>query len=259
MHAAKNFKGTMGDVNSLLKQRLQQNKQENKASQLAKRSADGQLSSFSGLFRFTPINEQEKIHLENILKHYQKKQASIQKDLEELSILTSELKAISNQAILLHGERIKKAQILLKNYKEGAFTAWLTAAYGNRQTPYNFLQYFEFYTTLPRELQQKVFEMPRQAVYTLASREGEMQAKQKVIQEYNGEPKDLILEHIRKVFPLKTSDKRRQNLSGLTISTLSKLLERLKSGKFSPSEKEKTEIIDLLNHLISLTNMSNRN
>lgn len=66
-------------------------------------------------------------------------------DLAELSLITSEVKAINNQAAILHGERIKKAQTLLKSYQEGAFSAWLNATYGNRQTPYNLMQYYEFF------------------------------------------------------------------------------------------------------------------
>ena len=46
----------------------------------------------------------------------------------------------------------KERKTILKNYRDGAFSAWLIATYGNRQTPYNFLQYYELYITLPEHL-----------------------------------------------------------------------------------------------------------
>ncbi len=244
----------MSDINTILKERLGKQGKENKATQLAERSASGELSTFSGLFRITPINAQEKDHIKDILSQYHKSSRNIQHDLEELSTLASELKSINNQAILLHGERIQKAQKLLTNYKDGAFTAWLIAIYGNRQTPYNFLQYFEFYHALPKALQEKIYTMPRQAIYTLASREGDIKDKQKVVESYNGESKEVFIEYIRKTFPLKHSDHRKPKIVGTTITTLSKLLAKIKENNFSPNDDEKTEIINLLNHLLFLTN-----
>ena len=90
-------------------------------------------------------------------------------DLEFLTTITSEVKAINNQAIILHGERIKQCtRTFLTKYRDGAFSAWLISTYGNRQTPYNFLQYYEFYQSLNLELQKRMDDMPRQVVlYTL--------------------------------------------------------------------------------------------
>ena len=81
----------------------------------------------------------------------------------------------------MHGERIKKAQEILKSYRDGAFTAWLLAAYGNRQTPYNFLQYYELYTALSPGLHSQLEAMPRHAVYVLASRSGELTQKETMV------------------------------------------------------------------------------
>jgi len=243
----------MNDVNQLLKTRLNSKKKEHKAGELAKQSASGYLSSFSGVFKTTPLTQEERLHLEAILKQYQKKETDLALDLEKLFLLTSELKAINNQAIILHGERIKKAQDLLKEYKEGAFSSWLIAIYGNRQTPYNFLQYYEFYSSLPKDLQEKIFSMPRQAIYTLASRKGNIKDKEKIIQKYNGESKNILLDCIRKTFPLQLSDKRYKDLSTTAISSLTTLTTRLQNGLFSPSKKQKTAILQLLHQLLQLT------
>ena len=41
-----------------------------------------------------------------------------EEDKEALYSLTAEIKSIHNQSIILHGERIKKAQEILKKYVE---------------------------------------------------------------------------------------------------------------------------------------------
>jgi hypothetical protein len=173
--------------------------------------------------------------------------------MRQLASLTSEVKAINNQAAILHGERIKKAQEILKNYRDGAFSAWLVAAYGNRQTPYNFLQYYELTLTLPQMLHAKLDAMPRQAVYALASRTGPLEKKEAIIQNYNGEPKQELLLMIRKEFPLSKDDKRAGDLADTAISTLLRLCALLKNGSFSPKMPQKKMIKQLLNELDKLT------
>ncbi|MFN3330212.1 MAG: CT583 family protein, partial [Pyrinomonadaceae bacterium] len=176
----------MPKVNDLLSSRLKQ--KFSKMTELAEVSSRGQLSSFSGVFRVHPLSDQEQISLEELLKSYQGEiEVSIEQDLLALSNLTSEIKAISNQAAILHGERIKKAQEIFKNYRDGAFSAWLLSTYGNRQTPYNFLQYYEFYLSLPSNLLPKLDEMPRQAIYTLASRDAPLEKKKELLENYRGE------------------------------------------------------------------------
>jgi len=144
----------MGKFSSILNLRLKQKKEEkDKMKELAKISKKGDLSSFSGVFRAIPITEREKENICEILEKFQEYVGyDKEKDLKALLDITQEIKAITNQAVILHGERIKKAQKILKNYKEGAFTSWLISTYGNRQTPYNFLQYYDLYTSVPKEL-----------------------------------------------------------------------------------------------------------
>ena len=245
----------MTKVSQLLTKRFESDSSKlTKMKKVASRGAQGDLSGFSGVFKVQPLNDHDKTTIENILVHYSAKKSAKEKDLGALTTLTSELKAINNQAIILHGERIQQAQRILKHYKNGAFTAWLVMTYGNRQTPYNFLQYFEFYQTLSKELREKLDGMPKQAIYTLASRDGEDTHKKEVVKNYNGEPKHILIEEIRKLFPLAKRDRRKSKLPKNTITVLKKLLDRIQAGEFAPSQNERNELNLHLTQLMNLTN-----
>ena len=220
---------------------------------LVEKANEGGLSSFSGVFRVSKLNPSETSALETILKNFSQDSTDIAKDLIALSTITSEVKAIANQAVILHGERIKRAQNILKNYLDGAFTAWLFATYGNRQTPYNFLQYYEFYTQMPQVLHGKIDQMPRQVIYSLASRNGEFSKKEKIVENYNGETKQELLTIIREEFPLDETDKRLPNMAAHAIGFLKKAKEMLKKRTCVPSEAEKRALQGLiaeLHHLV---------
>ncbi len=241
----------MGKFNALLNLRLKQkNEKKPKMTALAEQSSKGNLSSFSGVFRVVSLNDDEKNILSNILKdHHYNDEVNLDADLEDLSKITSEVKAITNQAIILHGERIKKAQNILKKYADGAFSSWLLATYGNRQTPYNFLQYYEFYLSLPHNLQQKMDKMPRQAVYTLASRCGDTEKKKEIVENYSGEPKSELLTIIRKIFPLDLKDKRSANIANQAITSLVKIQDYFTHPLFLPTHEQINELKYLLDDI----------
>ena len=241
----------MSKINSLLSKRLGNSQNPSKMKELAERSSQGNLSSFSGVFRMSPLSSIEKEKIQAILNSYKKDAQDIDKDLSLLVEITSEVKAITNQAVILHGERIKKAQTILKHYQDGAFSAWLIATYGNRQTPYNFLQYYELYQQIPQSLYQKLDEMPRQAVYTLASRPAPLEKKEAVIKEYKGQPKNEILDLIRKAFPLNQKDRRAPDLflqASIQIKQLKSLFE---DPRFKPTQEQKKSLKALLKDLAS--------
>ena len=244
----------MSKFNDLLHLRFKQKQvQQPKMTALVERANNGDLSSFSGVFRVTALNEKEKATLEEILKSYaQSEFADISSDLSTLTALTSEVKAITNQAVILHGERIKRAQELLKKYRDGAFTAWLFATYGNRQTPYNFLQYYEFYTLMPQTLHTKIDQMPRQVIYSLASRVGSLEKKETIVKNYNGQPKQELLNLIRLEFPLAEEDKRLPNLAAHAVSFLKRARESLKNPLCVPSSNEKQSLHNLVSQLHAL-------
>jgi hypothetical protein len=242
----------MSKIDALLNARLVADKDLSKVKALAKQSADGSLTSFSGLFKVGELSDREKLMLETLLQDHKEESADIQKDLKSLIAITSEVKAIQNQAALLHGERIKRVQTMLKSYKEGAFTAWLMAAYGNRQTPYNFLLYFEFCEGLPSELKQKVEAMPRQAVYTLASRQVSPQKKQEIVASYSGETKREMLEIIRSSFPLERDDKRRADEGQAILTQLVSLFHSYKRLKNEISDESRQDIKNTLSRFMEL-------
>ncbi|MFA6119625.1 MAG: CT583 family protein [Parachlamydiales bacterium] len=239
----------MVKFNDLLNLRLRsKEKQTPKMTALAELSKEGSLTSFSGVFKINTLNDSEKSELSSILQNYKEEEKAVDfdQDLKNLIMITSEVKAITNQAVILHGERIKKAQEILKNYKEGAFTSWLMSTYGNRQTPYNFLQYYEFYNSMPQALRPQIDSMPRQAVYTLASRTGDMGKKQEIIENYAGQPKQELLTIIRKLFPLEEQDKRQANLADQVISSLKSVKSICSHPLFSPNDAQRKQIQELV-------------
>jgi hypothetical protein len=241
----------MAKINNLLTTRLKKATDKlTKMTGLAELSSSGQLSTFSGMFRVTPLSDIEKEKLHFILSEYsQGEDQNISGDLTELLSITSEVRAISNQAAILHGERIKKAQEILKKYKDGAFTAWLISTYGNRQTPYNFLQYFELFRSLPTLLHPKLDEMPRQVVYALASRAGPLDKKEEIVKNFQGETKQELLSLIRKEFPLAQTDKRAQDLAEVSITALKRLQKVFKDISFQPTNKQKDILLEHLKTL----------
>lgn len=243
----------MSNVKNILSQRLQQKKgSPSKMAALAKQSSDGNLTSFSGIFSVVELNAQEKAFLENLLHEHSIDPQTLSQDFTALSALTSEVKAINNQAALLHGERIKKAQTILTRYRDGAFTSWLLAAYGNRQTPYNFLQYYEFVEALPKPLRPQLDHMPRQAIYTLASRPAPIEEKQQIIENYRGENKSELLRIIREAFPLKVTDRRRPNIGESAISALAKVHVILSSPQARITKQQKNAILVLIEEIQGL-------
>ena len=238
----------MSKFNDLLNLRFKSKETpQQKMTALVEKANNGDLSSFSGVFRVMALVEKEKSALEEILKSFRHTDAyDIEGDLKALSAITSEVKAITNQAVMLHGERIKKAQEILKRYRDGAFTAWLYETYGNRQTPYNLLQYYEFYSVMPPALHPKIDQMPRQAVYSLASRTGPLERKQAIVSTYEGQPKQELLKIIRQEFPLPEDDGRMPHFGGHGLSYLKRARECFKNPYCKLTPLEKTQALQLL-------------
>ena len=242
----------MSKLNALLAQRLKKT-EGSKMAAMAKQSASGNLSSFSGVFSIADLSQHEKSSIETILKDYAIDPENVDDDIAHLISITSEVKAINNQAALLHGERIKKAHTLFTRYRDGAFTAWLIAAYGNRQTPYNLMQYYEFCEAMPKSLRLQIESMPRQAIYTLASREGDIDKKQEIVESYQGQTKSELLLVIRKTFPLGEADKRQQSIGEALVLSLHRLHKELKKrpGHFTKSQKEAvTTLLEAIHQLV---------
>ena len=246
----------MPKVNSILDQRMKKPSNTSKMAAMAKQSATGHLTSFSGIFSVVELSAAEKEHLAEILRCYSHQAQDIQQDLDFLISLTSEVKAINNQAALLHGERIKKAHHILTHYRDGAFTAWLVVTYGNRQTPYNLMQYYDFYEAMPKQLRRQIEWMPRQAVYVLASREGHLEQKQAIVENYQGETKAEMLTLIRQAFPLHQADKRQQKVGKAFIQGLQRLYQQLEEAPHALTSEETKQALMLLQKLHVLVGAS---
>ncbi|MBA3815011.1 MAG: CT583 family protein [Parachlamydiaceae bacterium] len=245
----------MSKVNALLNERLKKNDNNSKMAAMAQQSASGNLTSFAGVFSISELSSGEKSTIETILNEYALgDKANFSQDLSSLLSITSEVKAINNQAALLHGERIKKAQNILVCYRDGAFTAWLLAAYGNRQTPYNLMQYYEFCEAMPKMLRPQIETMPRQAIYTLASRDGDLEKKQTIIENYKGETKAELLSLIRTVFPLSNEDGRRQNIGESATQTLKRFYRDLKRQPLRLTTPQKSAIKIMLQEILEMVN-----
>ncbi len=204
-------------------------------------------------FKISQLDINEKNILEEILLRNAQKNVDISIDLKELTKITGEVKSITSQAILLHAQMIKKTQSLLKNYNDNAFTSWLIHTYGNRQTPYNFLQYYELYNNLQdTPLKEKLHAMPKQAAYALASRVGTIEKKQNFILKCSGESKNSILSKLRGEFPLTQRDKRKQNFSEKIITSLTGILQEIDIKNWKPSKYEVKTIEELIKKLTSL-------
>ncbi len=237
----------MTKVNTFLTERLKSASSKlSKMTGLAEMSNAGALSSFAGVFRVTALSSTERERLSSLLEDNRPEGEDIASDLQELCDITAEVRAINSQAAILHGERIKKAQELLKKYQDGAFTSWLIATYGNRQTPYNFLQYYELYQSLPQTLSGKLDEMPKQAAYILASRQGALPQKEEIIRNYAGQSKQELLTTIRQIFPLAENDKRTSHVYDQAIRALQKIEQQLSASKQKPSSRHKEELSALL-------------
>ncbi|NGX30918.1 MAG: hypothetical protein K940chlam8_00273 [Chlamydiae bacterium] len=235
-------------LKDLLVKRMKSTNSE-KMTELVEKRTQGEINTFTGMFGNYNMSDVEKANLKEFLEEFQDHTSNIKKDFQKLAQLTQEIKAINNQAALLHGERIKQAQAILKNYKEGAFTTWLIDTYGNRQTPYNLLQYYEFYLEMPKDLRPKIDTMPRQAIYALSSRNISTSKKAQFLKQFENQTKDELLQMIRDQFPLDRVDKRRQSLSKNVLSQLEKLVHTVQKSKIKFTSKQQAHMRKLLDEL----------
>ncbi|SYX09418.1 Uncharacterised protein family (UPF0137) [Chlamydia poikilotherma] len=226
----------MGNLKTLLESRFRKNTQD-KMETLTRKRMEGELSPFLSRFSDIKLSQKEEEKFRQLLENYTFEDQISEEDFKNLCNLSAQIKQIHHQAVLLHGERIKKVRDLLKTYREGAFSAWLLITYGNRQTPYNFLVYYELFSNLPEPLKIEAEKMPRQAIYTLASRQGPQEKKEAIIRNYRGESKGELLDIIRREFPLISTDRRQTCLAKQALAILSKGSQLLKKcSELSPED-----------------------
>lgn len=206
-------------------------------------------SEFMEKFLISPLTGQEDRKIQFILQEMSYPSSSIdsqvESDYKALYNIITQIKAINQQGVLLHGERIHQAKVILKKYKDGAFTKWLELAYGNRQTPYRMLQYYEFFRTLESDVQQLMQSMPKKAAYVLASRDGDRHKKIELIREYHSRPSEHIIQMVQETFPLSKEDCRKGKEEDVVLvnSIQADLMRLKKKNDISNEALEKLNVL----------------
>ena len=204
------------------------------------------ISETTSLFDPKPLEAQEEMRVQKLLFENfpssdiseERENAQIAEDFQQIKTLTAEIKGIQKQNLILIGQRIESARAILKNYKEGTFTKWLKEIFASKQTGYNILAYYLFFTSLPVELKEAFKRLPQKTAYLLASRKGEMQEKMEILKNSSSTPED-ILPSLRDKLPLSASDKRKtKGSTPLLLDTMLKSAEKL-----TLSDEPMTEVL----------------
>ena len=220
-----------------------------------------QVNSFNSVFNTQPLDSKESNEIERLLINNVQPDGkeSVEKDIEQLKLITSEIKAIGRQGTILMGERVHRARELLKAYKDGTFTKWLESTFGTRKTAYNMLAYYELYTALPHDdLRERLKKLPQRAAYILASRDGDLDIKAEIISEYHDRTHDELVVLIQEKLPVALGDKRVVKTSNeKLIFMIRELVQKLQKSEAVLTEAHKKELAELSEMTLLLSNMSN--
>ncbi len=201
------------------------------------------------------LTEEEKRQIQKLLMdEYHSRtvpEESVVQHVKQLMDITKQVKSISAQSILLHGERIKQAKDILKDYREGAFTKWLLTTYGNRQTPYSMLNYYELYHNAPVSHKAIIESAPKKAVYLLASRDGDLDKKMELLQEHGKSPQADLMLRIQEIFPIAEHDQRQPKNSS-AIEAIAKACQKLEKNSHHLNKDDLDNIKDLIERLQNL-------
>jgi hypothetical protein len=194
------------------------------------------INSFRALFAVKELTVQEKKDLAALLQP----SPHFDRDLEELTKITAELKSIQKQAVVLIGERIAKAREILKSYgDQKTFTAWIDSTFQSRKTAYNALAFYDLYYSLSNDwLRDQLKRMPMKASYILASRQAPQKLKEALIQKYEGEKQAEIIDKIQVELPLSSEDRRRKVDSAKKILTeIAQKITTLEDHPLEPDDR----------------------
>jgi hypothetical protein len=175
----------------------------------------------------------------------------VNQDADQLKSITSEIKTINKQAILLIGERIYKARNILKSYINGTFMKWIDSTFESRSSAYNILSYYELYLSLPLSAKENLKKIPQKAAYMLASRNGDIEKKAEIISEYHNLKADKMMLLIQEKFPSsKKFLNKDENIKA--IHSMQASLKILLSKKDEISVEHKHLLTDLINSIRDL-------
>ncbi len=129
-------------------------------------------------------------------------------DALQLQELTAQIRAVAKMGVLMTGERIYKARELLKPYRDGTFTKWISMIFPNRKSGYNMLAYYELYLQLPSDCQESYKKLSRKVAYVLASRPAPLEVKVALVRECASLKTDEGLIKIQTRLPVIATDGR---------------------------------------------------
>jgi len=220
-----------------------------------------QINSFNSFFETKPLDETESLRIEKLLVDSfvpgTIDEESVAEDLNQLKLITSEIRAIGRQGTVLMGERVHRVKKLLIPYKDGTFTKWLESTFGTRKTGYNVLSYFELYSELAEpELRDKFKKLPLRAAYVLASREGSLSVKSEIIREYHMYSHTELVIVIQDKLPVSKEDKRvNKSYTDRLVRLLKETSKKLEKRKDCLSETNKRDIEETTNILNSFKDL----
>ena len=91
--------------------------------------------------------------------------------------------------------------------------------------------------------------MPRQAIYTLASRDAPLKDKQQIVKNYSGQTKAELLSLIRERFPLEDEDQRKQSIADSALQALKKVFNQLDRKNLKLTRKQKRQLNEILDEI----------
>lgn len=217
-------------------------------------------NSFRAMFDPHELGDTEMHNLKAIFEEssvQSRHEEEMDRDFSQLVQITSELKAIQKQAVILVGERICAVRDIFKRHGgEGiGFTAWLSLAFNAKKTAYNAMAYYELYSLLPsKELKTKMKQMPVKVSYVLASRKAPEKLKFSIIDSYKGEKQKEMLDRIEEFMPISGDKRSLRTLGEKAVDDLERIIDTLLRRRKHIHEKEKTRIdhaLHMLEDLIS--------
>jgi len=216
-----------------------------------------EVNSFNSIFDIKPLNEEESAKIQQLLSEnwpfdaFDKEQ--LQKDVRQLQQLTSEIRSIGRQGVLLAGERVLQAKELLKQYNDSTFTKWLKTAFSVRSSGYNALSYFMLYKNLDgNDLKEQFKKIPMRAAYVLSSRDGSIDVKAEIIRQHGNLSHQALITAIREKLPKSVGDKRVKTKSTTElIADLRKAVTNLEKRKDELGDAEKASLDVFRNELDS--------
>jgi Uncharacterised protein family (UPF0137) len=219
-----------------------------------------QTNNFTSVFDPKPLDVHDAACIDKLLiDSFQPGMIAEEQVLEDsnrLKLITSEIKAIGKQGIVLTGERVSQAKAILKPYKDGTLTKWIMSTFGSRRTGYNMLAYYELHNELSNDdLREKLKKLPQRSAYALASRSGDIQVKAEILRDHHGRNCDELDTLIQEKLPIASKDKRsRKNLNGKLIVKIRENILELLLIQNALTDEERSEIVKLREIMDSMCN-----